>query len=95
MSVRSTVLDAIAQTSAEQGIALPPLADHTVLLDSGLDSLAIAILVSRLEDALGCDPFAESDETAYPLTIGDFISLYEHAVERRRLVAPSRAGQHA
>jgi acyl carrier protein len=92
MSVRSAVHAAIAETAADSGVTLPPLTDHTVLLDSGLDSLAIAILVARLEDTLGFDPFAASDETEYPLTVGDFVRFYERAAERRGFTA-SRADQ--
>ena len=93
MSVKNAVHAAIAQVAADNRVALPPLTDHTVLLDSGLDSLAIAILVARLEDTLGFDPFAASDETEYPLTVGDFVRFYERAAERCGLAA-SRAGQN-
>ena len=58
---------------------LPPLTDDLVLLQSGLDSLGIAILVARLEDALGLDPFTNSDDLFYPVTLGDFITSYERA----------------
>ena len=61
--------------------SLPPLTDDLVLLDSGLDSLAIAILVARLEETLGFDPFSETDDMAYPVTLGDFIRFYERAAE--------------
>ena len=46
---------------------------------SGLDSLCIAILVANLEDELELDPFAAGDEVAIPVTLGDFIRLYENA----------------
>ena len=58
---------------------LAPLTDDLNLLESGLDSLCFAILVARLEDELGRDPFSESDDIQYPVTLGDFISLYENA----------------
>ncbi|MEM7785693.1 MAG: acyl carrier protein [Planctomycetota bacterium] len=48
-----------------------------VLLESGLDSLGFAILVSRLEDELGYDPFSEADEVYYPQTFADFIAFYD------------------
>ena len=64
---------------------MPPLTDDLVLLDSGLDSLAIAILVARLEETLGLDPFTESDDVSYPVTLGDFISFYEKAAKSREL----------
>jgi hypothetical protein len=50
-----------------------------VLLDSGLDSLCFAVLVARLEDRLGVDPFTASDDVAFPVTLGDFVKVYEHA----------------
>jgi acyl carrier protein len=58
-----------------------------VLLDSGLDSLGIAILVARLEDVLGLDPFTEftSEEAAYPVTLGAFVDVYERAAQAHGL----------
>jgi len=79
MSVKGAVISEIKQIAADNNKTLPPLADDLVLLDSGLDSLAIAILVARLEDTLGFDPFTESDDVAYPVTLGDFIRFYDHA----------------
>lgn len=51
--------------------------DKTVLLDSGLDSLGFAILVARLEEELGYDPFTMMTEPSYPHTFGEFIEIYE------------------
>ena len=81
MSVKTTVISQVRQIAEDNKKALPPLTDDLVLLDSGLDSLAIAVLVARLEETLGLDPFTDSDEMAYPVTLGDFIRLYEHAAQ--------------
>jgi acyl carrier protein len=81
VTVRAAVISEIQQIADAGNRSLPPLTDDLVLLDSGLDSLAIAILVARLEDTLGFDPFSESDQTVYPVTLGDLIGFYEHAVE--------------
>jgi acyl carrier protein len=83
MSVKATVISEIQQIAQHDSTSLPPLTDDLVLLDSGLDSLGIAILVARLEETLGFDPFTESDDIAYPVTLGDFIRFYEHAAESR------------
>ena len=91
MSLRSTVISEIQQIAAENKKNLAPLSDDLVLLDSGLDSSAIAILVARLEESLGFDPFSESDDPAYPVTLGDFIRFYEKAAIAREL-DPSKAG---
>ena len=62
MSVKAAVISEIQQIAEHDRKSLPPLTDDLVLLDSGLDSLGIAILVARLEETLGFDPFTESDE---------------------------------
>jgi hypothetical protein len=64
----------------EHGKILAPLKDDLVLADSGLDSLGFAVLVARLEDTLGVDPFTASDEAVFPLTLGDFVKVYENGV---------------
>jgi acyl carrier protein len=80
-SVRSTIISQIEQVAEEQKVKLPPLTDELVLLDSGLESLGFAILVARLEDTLGFDPFTASDDVYFPVTLGDFIRVYENAAK--------------
>jgi acyl carrier protein len=58
-------------------ILVDDIHDDTVLLESGLDSLGFAILVARLEEELGRDPFAEMEEVIYPRTLGEFIAIYD------------------
>jgi hypothetical protein len=69
------------KVAAEQQIMLAPLVDDMVLVDSGLDSLCFAILVARLEDVLGVDPFTTSDEVSFPVTLRDFVMVYENAAK--------------
>jgi len=91
MSVRATIisqLEEIRRASSKTALPLTgkaplPLTDDLGMLDSGLDSLGIAILVTRLEDSLGLDPFTDSEITSPPVTLGDFIQLYEHASQSR------------
>ena len=79
MSVRSNIFKAIEDIAAAQKKTLAPLSDDLALTNSGLDSLCFALLVARLEDETGRDPFSESDDVSFPVTLGEFISLYEHA----------------
>ena len=81
MSIRSAVISQVQQIGIEAKKDLPPLTDDLALLDSGLDSLTIANVVTRLEDTLGLDPFTESDDISYPVTLGDFIRFYENAAK--------------
>ena len=77
MSARSTISSLFQQVAAEQGKRLSPLHDDLSLMESGLDSLCFAIIVARLEDELGVDPFTASDEVYFPVTFGDFVKLYQ------------------
>lgn len=79
VSVRSIIFSQIEQIACEQGKKLVPLGDDLALIDSGLDSLCFAILVARLEDRLGIDPFTASGEMNFPVTLRDFVELYENA----------------
>jgi acyl carrier protein len=78
MSVKLTIMDEMARVAREHGKTLAPLDDNVALLDSGLDSLGIAVLVARLEDRLGVDPFTTSEDVQFPVTVGDFVKAYEH-----------------
>jgi acyl carrier protein len=62
----------------EQKISLPALNDDLSLNETGFDSLAFAILVARLEDDLGIDPFTISENAMALVTVGDFVRLYEN-----------------
>ncbi len=79
MSVRSTVLAQFEQVAKEQGKQLAPLSEDLELLEAGLDSLCFAIIVARLEDALGVDPFSAAEDGRLPVTLGDFTKFYEDA----------------
>ena len=81
MSVRSEILDQFKNVAHEQDRQLGPLSDELPLLDSGLDSLCFAILVSRLETVLGVDPFSENTEAPFPVKLGEFIRFYENTVQ--------------
>jgi hypothetical protein len=78
MSVRSTVISQFEQVAVEQRRKLARLSDDLKLLDSGLDSLSFALIVVRLENALGFDPFDVAEDLKFPVTFGDFVKLYEN-----------------
>jgi acyl carrier protein len=79
VTMRDIILSEIRSIAIEQNKKLAPLSDTLPLLDSGLDSLCMAILVARLEDRFGIDPFASADEAVIPITVGDFVAFYAKA----------------
>ncbi len=74
MSAKATVITVFEEIANEQQRKLAPLSEDLKLIDSGLDSLSFALIVARLEDSLGFDPFENA--THFPVTFGDFIALY-------------------
>lgn len=55
----------------------PDISSETILLQSGLDSLGFAILIARLEEDLGYDPFTLMEEPIYPQTFAELVEIYE------------------
>jgi acyl carrier protein len=78
MSVEETIRAQFEQVAIEQHRKLSRLFAEQKLLDCGLDSLSFALIVARLEDALGFDPFDAAEEVTFPVTFGDFVKLYEN-----------------
>jgi acyl carrier protein len=83
VTLRTDIIDLIVQVANEQDKQLPPLSDDLKLFESGLDSLCLAIIVARLEDQLGIDPFNADEEFDWPMTVGDLIQTYERAVANK------------
>ena len=81
MDIRSEVIAQFQQVAREQDISLAPLTDDLPLLNSGLDSLCFAILVTRMETSLGVDPFSIDEDIRVPVTFGEFVKLYENAAK--------------
>ena len=78
MSVKLTIMEQMEQVAREHGKILRPLKEDLVLANCGLDSLGFAVLVARLEDTLGIDPFTAAEDAFFPVTLGDFVKVYEH-----------------
>ena len=78
MSLKLTIMQQMEQVAQEHGRILAPLNDDLVLANCGLDSLGFAVLVARLEDTLGIDPFTAAEDAFFPVTLGDFVKVYEH-----------------
>ena len=73
-TVRRTFFEALEVTGQQ---LIGTLGPDTVLLQSGLDSLGFAILVSRLEEELKYDPFTLMSEPVYPRLYGELVEFYD------------------
>ncbi len=81
MSFRTKIISELLKVAHEQDKPLKPITDDLALTESGLDSLCLAILVVRLGDSLGVDPFSADGEGHFPVTVGDFVKFYENAAQ--------------
>lgn len=78
MDIKTTVENCFRKACERRGVPAPAqFSDEMVLLESGLDSLGFALLVTQLEIELGYDPFTLMDEPVYPQTFGEFLGIYE------------------
>jgi hypothetical protein len=78
MNVRAEIERRFVAALEGSGAPTPAgFSDEMILLESGLDSLGFAVLVARLEQDLGYDPFSLMEEAVYPRTFGDFVAIYE------------------
>lgn len=75
--LRDKIIVAFHEVAEIYNAGLTQLEDDTILLDCGLDSLAFAALVAKLEEDLGYDPFALSPNPVYPQTFSEFVRVYE------------------
>ena len=77
MSVRLTILEQMEQVAREHG-KICAAQEDLVLAECGLDLLGFAVLVARLEDTLGIDPFTAAEDAYFPVTLGEFVKVYEN-----------------
>ena len=80
MAVRDIIVAVVQDVAADQNRKLQRLTDDLPLLESGLDSLCMAVIVVRLERELGTDPFSTDAAIAMPVTFGDLVELYAGAL---------------
>ena len=77
---REIVIQEISDVFWEEGVTFHSSMLGEPTMSLGVDSLAYAILVARLEQKLGIDPFTSNPDAGYPETLGDFVAAYEEAV---------------
>lgn len=80
--VRSVILGEIALLREEDGLPWREIQDSEPFASLDLDSLAFAVLIARLEAALGVDPYSAIEVEFPPQTIGGLIDDYCHGVDR-------------
>jgi hypothetical protein len=93
MHLRQALIEALSAVMRENGVTPPQdFPDDLPLLRTGLDSLGYAIVVARLEQELGYDPFLLMDEPVYPRTFGELVAIYERFRDRGSDARPGACG---
>jgi len=73
--IKNKIIEIIGQMDLT--LAVSSIENDTVLLESGLDSIGFAVLISSLEEDVGFDPFVELESPVYPATFFELVSIYE------------------
>ncbi|WP_316520087.1 phosphopantetheine-binding protein [Kitasatospora brasiliensis] len=85
LDVRTVVIEEIkALLDADTADDLGDVTAETELSALGLNSLAFARLIIRLESAVGADPFGEGRSLATLRTVGALAEAYEQALRARK-----------
>lgn len=74
--VAEIVLREVVKLIKEEGGEDAEVSLQSGLADSGLDSLAFAVLVTRLEQSMGFDPFLALEDEIFPRTVGELVEVY-------------------
>lgn len=75
--IRGQVIKEITEVFSSEGVEFDSTMLSKPVMGIGVDSLAYAILVARLEQKLGRDPFTSNPELGYPELLEDFVKAYE------------------
>jgi hypothetical protein len=77
MLIRDEIVLTFRRIAEAQGQRLAPLTDELKLTECGLDSLGFVLVVASLEESVKVDPFDSLEDVDFPVTLRDFIALYE------------------
>lgn len=75
-NLRSIVVAELHTLLEEEGNPRETLVGDDSLVGIGIDSLAFAVLITRLEEALGFDPFMAIEQGGLPRTVNELVELY-------------------
>ena len=77
MLIRDEIVLAFRRIAEAQGQRLAPLTDELKLTECGLDSVGFVLVIASLEESVKIDPFDSPEDIDFPVTLRDFIALYE------------------
>ena len=76
-NIREIVISEIVEVFNQEGLIFSNEMLTLGVMEIGLDSLAYAVLVARLQVKLGRDPFTENPNLGYPSSLEQFIAAYQ------------------
>jgi acyl carrier protein len=74
--IEDVILHEVVKLLEEEKVEKVDIGPDSVLVGSGLDSLAFAVLVTRLEEELGYDPFLALEDEIFPRTVAELVEVY-------------------
>ena len=77
--LRNLILETFQEVAEQSQMTLvETITDDSMLLQTGLDSIGFATVITMLEMKLGYDPFLLMEEPLYPNTFAEFLNVYDH-----------------
>ena len=78
MDMKDAIIEVLNEVLRENGHApFPFTATTNIFRETAIDSLALAVVLVKLEERVGKDPFAEGF-TSFS-TVGELVRIYENA----------------
>lgn len=74
--VHAAVVEQVSRLFAEEDKPVPDIGLDDGLIDLGLDSLSLAVIITRLEEVLGYDPLDVIEGGEYPRTVRELVAVY-------------------
>ncbi len=74
--IEEVVLREVVKLLDEESSQKVEVTVQSGLVESGMDSLAFAVLVTRLEESLGFDPFLALEDEIFPRTVTELVDVY-------------------
>ncbi|HLV47955.1 MAG TPA: phosphopantetheine-binding protein, partial [Aliidiomarina sp.] len=72
------LLKCMEEVAAQTGTELAAdLAPHSTLVESGLDSLAMAMVIAKMDERLGSRPFSDASLEGMPGTLAELVLAYK------------------
>ncbi|MCO4321663.1 hypothetical protein [Aliidiomarina quisquiliarum] len=82
LQIERELLRCLEEVAAQTGVTLASdLNQHSTLVESGLDSLAMSMVIALMDERLGSQPFGDASLEGVPNTLAELVLAYKRMEE--------------